>query len=62
MAASRDDIDEVPGVGSAIGDAVGEFFADERNRAVVERLRAAGVNFTEPRAAAGDGPLNGSSA
>ena len=42
MAASRDDIDEVPGVGSAIGDAVAEFFAEERNRAVMERLRAAG--------------------
>jgi len=61
MAASRDDIDEVPGVGSAIGDAVSEFFDDERNRAVVERLRAAGVSFTEPRAASSDGPLNGSS-
>ena len=61
MAASRDDIDEVPGVGSAIGDAVSEFFDDARNRAVVERLRAAGVSFTEPRAASSDGPLNGSS-
>ncbi len=61
MAASREDIDEVPGVGSAIGDAVSEFFADERNRAVVERLRTAGVNFGEPRAATGDGPLAGSS-
>ena len=61
MAASRDDIDEVPGVGSAIGDAVSEFFDDERNRAVVERLRAAGVSFTEPRAASSDGPLNGTS-
>ena len=61
MAASRDDIDEVPGVGSAIGDAVSEFFDDARNRAVVERLRAAGVSFTEPRAASSDGPLNGTS-
>ena len=59
MAASQDEIDEVPGVGSAIGDAVTEFFAQERNREVMERLRAAGVNFTEPRTANGDGPLNG---
>jgi DNA ligase (NAD+) len=59
MSASRDDIDEVPGVGSAIGDAVAEFFGEERNRAVMERLRSAGLNFTEPRAASGNGPLNG---
>jgi len=59
MAASREDIDEVPGVGSAIGDAVADFFAEARNRAVMERLRTAGVNFTEPRAVKGDGPLNG---
>ena len=59
MPASREDIDEVPGVGSAIGDAVVEFFGEERNRAVMERLRKAGLNFTEPRAATGDGPFNG---
>ena len=59
MAATRDDIDEVPGAGSAIGDAVADFFAEARNRAVMERLRTAGVNFTEPRAVKGDGPLNG---
>ena len=59
MSASRDDIDEVPGVGSAIGDAVAEFFGEERNRAVMERLRSAGLNFREPRAASGNGPLNG---
>jgi DNA ligase (NAD+) len=59
MAASRDDIDEVPGVGNAIGEAVADFFGEERNRAVMERLRSAGLNFTEPRAASSDGPLKG---
>jgi DNA ligase (NAD+) len=59
MEATREDVDDVPGVGSAIGDAVAEFFADERNRDVMERLREAGLNFTEPRASSGDGPLNG---
>jgi DNA ligase (NAD+) len=59
MAASRDDIDEVPGVGSAIGDAVADFFAEERNRAVMERLRHAGLNFTEPRASTANGALSG---
>ena len=33
-----------------------EFFADERNRALVERLRAAGLNFEGP--AAPDVPQN----
>ncbi len=59
MDASQEEIDEVPGVGTAIGDAVSEFFAERRNRQVMERLRAAGVTFVEPRTASGDGPLNG---
>ena len=59
MAASREDIDEVPGVGSTIGDAVADFFADHRNHKLMERLRSAGVNFTEPHVASGDGPLAG---
>ena len=59
MAASREDIDEVPGVGSTIGDAVADFFSDARNRRLMERLRTAGVNFTEPHLAPGDGPLAG---
>ena len=59
MSATREAIDDIPGVGSAIGDAVADFFAEERNREVVERLRAAGLNFTEPRSVAGDGVLTG---
>lgn len=46
--ASVDEIESVPGVGRVIAEAVVEFFADERTRDLVERLRAAGVNFTEP--------------
>ncbi|HEX5385231.1 MAG TPA: NAD-dependent DNA ligase LigA [Gemmatimonadales bacterium] len=59
MAASADEINAVPGVGSAIADAVTHFFADARNRGLVERLRTAGLNFTEPTAAAADGALTG---
>lgn len=59
MSATREAIDDIPGVGSAIGDAVADFFAEERNREVMERLRAAGLNFTEPRSVAGDGVLTG---
>jgi len=41
----------VPGVGGVIAESVQAFFADERNRALVEKLRAAGVNFEGPRKA-----------
>ncbi len=59
MAASRDDINEVPGVGNAIGEAVADFFGEERNRRSWSGSRSAGLNFTEPRAASSDGPLKG---
>jgi DNA ligase (NAD+) len=41
---------EVEGVGSVIARSVHDFFALERNRAVIERLRAAGCNFVGPGA------------
>ena len=59
MKAGREQIDDVPGVGSTIGDAVADFFADHRNHKLMERLRTAGVNFTEPQMPSGDGPLAG---
>ncbi len=59
MAAGREEIDDVPGVGSAIGDAVVDFFAEPRNREVMERLRSAGVNFEEPRTVPTEGPFVG---
>ena len=59
LAARQEDIDQVRGVGSAIGGAVTDFLAQRRNREVLERLRAAGVNFAEPHPAASDGPLSG---
>ena len=48
MAASTDDIAAVEGVGQVIAKSVHEFFANERNREVIEKLRAAGLNFTGP--------------
>jgi DNA ligase (NAD+) len=38
----------VPGVGGVIAESVVAFFANERNRALVEKLRAARVNFEGP--------------
>ena len=50
MAASVDEIAEVEGIGPKIASSVHEFFALEANRAVIEKLRAAGVNFEGPAA------------
>ena len=48
----------MPGVGAVIAESVRAFFANERNRALIEKLRAAGVNFVGPARAAApvDGP------
>ncbi|MEJ2217530.1 MAG: NAD-dependent DNA ligase LigA [Gemmatimonadota bacterium] len=46
--ASRDDLAGVHGIGEATADALKAYFADSKNRAVIDRLRAAGVNMTEP--------------
>ncbi len=59
MAATAGSINAVPGVGSAIAEAVVHFFAEPRNKDLIERLRRAGLNFTEARAVAADGPLAG---
>ena len=53
LVASLEDMAAVEGVGPVIAASVEGFFGLERNRAVVERLRAAGVNLegpSEPRA------------
>ena len=56
MAASVEEIAEVEGIGPKIAASVCEFFASEANREVIEKLRAAGLNFTGP--AAPDVPQN----
>jgi len=43
--ASEEEMAVTPGVGPVIARSVHEFFALDRNRAVVDKLRAAGVNF-----------------
>lgn len=58
-AAAEDVVTEVPGVGPTIAAAVVRWFADPRNQDLVERLRAAGVNLTEPTTVPTDGPLSG---
>lgn len=52
IAASEDELAEVPGVGPTIAASVRAFFDDEDNLAVVAKLRDAGVNLSEPSPAA----------
>jgi DNA ligase (NAD+) len=50
MDAPEPEIAEVEGIGPVIAASIKSFFALARNRAIVERLRAAGLNFEGPRA------------
>jgi DNA ligase (NAD+) len=59
VAASADDILNVRGIGSTIANGVVDYFSDPAGRALVEKLRARGVNFIEPRAVVAGGPLSG---
>jgi DNA ligase (NAD+) len=54
--ASEQEIAAAEGVGPTIAKSVREFFADEANRALVDRLRKSGLNFEGP--AAPDVPQN----
>jgi DNA ligase (NAD+) len=59
MAAAEGGIGDVPGIGPTIAEAVTGFFAEERNRLLVERLEQAGLTLKEPKASAGSGKLEG---
>src|SRR5687768_10585019 len=58
-AATEDDITAVRGVGSTIADGVVRFFRDSGAKKLVQKLRKAGVNFSEPRQVAAGGALSG---
>lgn len=45
MHASREQLLEAEEVGEKIADSILDYFADEQNRAIIERLRAAGLKF-----------------
>jgi DNA ligase (NAD+) len=49
-AAGEEEIAAVEGIGPTIASSVCEFFSSESNRAVIERLRKAGLNFEGPGA------------
>lgn len=56
MAATEEDLQQVPGLGPYTAQAVVEFFASPSNRAVIEKLRRAGVRMADVRAEAPAGP------
>ena len=58
LAASPEELLAVDGVGPEIAASVGTYFGEPRNRALIEKLRAAGVRLSEDRAATA-GPLAG---
>ena len=62
IAASADEILNVRGIGATIANGVVAYFSDPAGRALVEKLRTHGVNFTEPRAVVAGGPFSGKTA
>jgi DNA ligase (NAD+) len=48
MSSSDEQLAAVNGIGKITAQSVHEYFADEHHRAIVEKLRAAGLNFTAP--------------
>ena len=48
MERTTDELAAVDGVGGVIASTITEWFADDDNRALIERFRAAGVNFGDP--------------
>jgi DNA ligase (NAD+) len=55
-AASEDAIDAVPEIGPEIAATVAEWFDEEENIALIEKLRAAGVRLADEAVAAADAP------
>jgi DNA ligase (NAD+) len=59
LSASQEEIGSVPGIGPVVGESVFNWMQNEKNRALIERLRAAGVNMVEEQHKGVEGPLSG---
>ncbi len=58
--ATREELEEIDDVGPKVGESVVFFFREPRNLALLEKLRAAGLNFAVREAqGTGEGPLQG---
>jgi len=58
-AAPAEELQEANEIGPKVSDAIQQFFAEERNRELIERLRTAGLRFTAPKEKRKTGPLTG---
>jgi DNA ligase (NAD+) len=58
-AADEEKLQEADEVGPKVAHAIREFFAEERNRSLVEQLRAAGLQFEQQIRRKAGGPLEG---
>jgi DNA ligase (NAD+) len=58
-AAGPEEIQAIEGIGPKIAESVAAYFRDPQKREIIEKLRRAGVNFEQPRAAPKEGPLKG---
>ncbi len=59
--ASASELQEADEIGPKVADAIRQFFGEKRNRELVERLRAAGIQFTGPKTVVKQGGLSGKS-
>jgi DNA ligase (NAD+) len=57
--ASADELQEANEIGPKVGEAIKQFFAEARNRELVERLRQAGLQFTAAKQSKKEGALTG---
>lgn len=57
--ASVEKLQEVNEVGPKVAESIRQFFAEQRNRDLVEKLRAAGLQFTGEKRRKKEGPLTG---
>ncbi len=60
-AAGVDEIEAVEGIGSKIAESVNAYFRDKQKMTIINKLRAAGVNFEQKRVKRAQGPLTGTS-
>jgi len=60
LTASEEEITSVPGIGPIAGQSIYSWLQDEQNRALIERLRQAGLNMQEEKKTV-EGPLAGQS-
>jgi DNA ligase (NAD+) len=58
-AASVADLQQAQEIGPKVADSIRQFFAEERNRELIERLRAAGLQLIGPKTSRAEGALSG---